>query len=231
MGQFDTILWDVDDTLLDFKRSEDYALRETFQYFEIPLTRERLEKYLEINHGLWRQLEKGEVTNRDVLVGRFERLFSLYGITSITGEQMQAHYSESLGSVYFFLDDSYEFCKELHGKYRQYIVTNGAVVTQSKKLHLSGLDAFMEDIFISEQIEYNKPEKAYFDVCFAKIPKFDKKKTILVGDSLASDMRGGLTAGVTTCWYNPKGKENIQGIPVNYEIHALRQLRDILGGY
>jgi len=231
MEQFDTILWDVDDTLLDFGQSEDYALHETFQYFGIPLDKERMERYLGINHGLWRQLEKGEVTNRDVLVGRFERFFSVYGITTVSGEEMQAYYSESLGSVYFYLDDSYEFCKELYGKYPQYIVTNGAVITQSKKLHLSGLDAFMEDIFISEQIGYHKPEKAFFDACFAKIPKFDKKKTIIVGDSLASDMKGGIAAGITTCWYNPKRKENIEGLTIDYEIHELRQLRDILGGY
>lgn len=228
MRQFDTILWDVDDTLLDFHRSEVYALRNAFQHFSIDLTEEMSEKYQEINHGLWRQLEQGEVTNRDVLVGRFESLFDGYGITHVSGEDMQNYYSDALGSVFFLLDHGDDVCRLLSENYRQYIVTNGAVVTQMKKLKLSGLDEYMEDIFISEEIGYSKPAIEFFNACFQKIPGFDREKTLIVGDSLMSDMKGGINAGIATCWYNAKHMENKEKLPVDYEIHRLEELIDLL---
>ena len=228
MHKFDIVLWDVDDTLLDFHRSERYALNSTFQHFEIGMTDEMLQKYLEINQALWRQLEKGEVNSHEVLVGRFEKLFAYYHITRISAEEMQEFYKNALGSVFFYLDDSFEICEKLSKSYRQYVVTNGSVTTQTKKLHLSGLDDMMDDIFISEELGFHKPQKEFFDLCFQRIPNFSRERAIIIGDSLESDMKGGIAAGITTCWYNSNNKENTEHLKVDFEIKHLGDLFKIL---
>ena len=101
---------------------------------------------------------------------------------------------------------------------------------QQGRLASAGIGAYFEDIFISQQIGINKPDIGYFERCFAKIPGFDRSKTMIVGDSLTSDMLGGQNAGIATCWVNPKHKSGREDIRVDYEIEALSQLEDLLEG-
>ena len=89
---------------------------------------------------------------------------------------------------------------------------------------------YFEQVFISEEIGFNKPAKAYFDACFARIPDFEKGKAMMVGDSLASDIRGGINAGIKTCWYNPLGKAARDDIRPDYCITALHELPGLLRG-
>ena len=113
-------------------------------------------------------------------------------------------------------------------KYRQYIVTNGAAKAQDKKMKMTGFDKVMDGIFVSEIIGYIKPDVRFFEECFKKIPDFDIKKAIIIGDSLTSDMAGGRNAGVTTCWYNPEKIANSSDVFVDYEISNLQELFSIL---
>ncbi len=229
MGQFDTVLWDVDQTLLDFKRSEDYAVRYCFGLFGLEVDDRIVERYSIINEGYWRRIETGEIRKKDALTGRFQTLFGEIGITGVDAEAFQEEYAEALGSVYYFQDDSYELVKSLKGVCRQYLVTNGVTRTQRKKLQLSGLDKLVDGIFVSEQIGAPKPQKEYFERCFAQMPGFRKERAIIVGDSLTSDMLGGNRAGVATCWYNPGGLENLSEVRIDYEIRNLNEIRGILG--
>lgn len=228
MGRFDTILWDVDQTLLDFKKSEIYAIRYCFEVFGLEANEEIVERYSVINDRFWKRIEKGEITKKEALVGRFRTLFQEIGVDSVNAEAFQKEYAKDLESVYYFQDNSYELVKSLKGIYRQYLVTNGIILTQSKKLNLSGLDKLVEGIFISEQMGTPKPQKEYFDKCFARIPNFRREKTIIVGDSLTSDMLGGNRAGIATCWYNPQGLENHLGVGIDYEIKDLNEIWRIL---
>ena len=111
---------------------------------------------------------------------------------------------------------------------KQYLVTNGVSYTQRTKLQLAGFDLIMDDIFVSEEIGIPKPAIAFFEKCFEKIPEFDREKTIIVGDSLTSDMLGGNNAKVATCWYNPKGIVNDTNVITDYQINHLWQLLDII---
>ena len=96
------------------------------------------------------------------------------------------------------------------------------------KTALSGLDIYMDDIFVSEDAGSQKPLKEYFDYCFARIPDADPKDMILLGDSLTSDIRGGLTAGIDTCWYNPAGTDGQGDIRPNYMIRHLEEFKKIV---
>lgn len=228
MAKFDTILWDVDQTLLDFKKSEDYAIRYCFRKFGKEASDEAVAIYSRINEGFWKRIEKGEINRKDALVQRFEQLFQQIGEQDMDAGAFQKEYAEALGSVYYYLDDSYELVKNLRGKYRQYLVTNGVTLTQMKKLRLSGFDQLADGIFVSEQIGIPKPHKDFFEKCFSMIPGFCKEKAVIVGDSLSSDMRGGNNAGIATCWYNPEGLKNLSDVKIDYEIRNLKEIWDIL---
>ena len=117
MAKFDTILWDVDQTLLDFKKSEDYAVRYCFRKFGKEASDETVAIYSRINEGFWKRIEKGEINRKDALVQRFEQLFQQIGEQDMDAGAFQKEYAEALGSVYYYLDDSYELVKKLRGKY------------------------------------------------------------------------------------------------------------------
>lgn len=230
MGKYEFIFWDVDQTLLDFIKSEDYSLRYTFEQFERKIDTETVLLYSQINDSYWKRLEKGEISKQEVLYGRFRTLFEKLGIQDIQLEEFASSYQRALGSVYFFQDDSYKLCEELSKEYRQFVVTNGVTQTQRNKLELSGLDKLMEDVFISETIGVPKPNKIFFEKCFEKIPGFQKEKAIIIGDSLTSDMQGGNNAGIDCCWYNPDKKVKNSGVRIDYEICNLWEIKDILNG-
>lgn len=228
MGRYNIILWDVDQTLLDFEKSQEYALCYSFEQFGRKMDDRILTRYSAINTAYWKRHELGEVTKEELLTGRFDTLFSQLGITDISSRDFQMVYQKALGSVFYFRDDAYQLCSRLKGKVRQYAVTNGVSSTQKNKLRLSGLDRIFEDIFISEEMGCPKPQLSYFEKCFQKIEDFQKDKTLIVGDSLSSDMQGGNNAGIACCWYNPEGKENKTGLRIDYEIRNLWEVEEIL---
>lgn len=225
---YHTILWDVDQTLLDFEKSQDYALRFSFGQLKLKINEQIIRRYASINDAYWKRLELGEVTKRELLTGRFDTLFEELQITEISGQDIAPIYQEALGSVYYFMDDSLELCKKLKGKVRQYAVTNGVASTQRNKLELSGLADIMDGIFISEEIGYEKPDIRFFQACFRKIPDFQAEKTLIVGDSLTSDIKGGNLANIACCWYNRAHKPDTSGLRIDHEISNLWEVEGIL---
>lgn len=229
MGQFTTILWDVDGTLLDFLYAQRHSLRKCFETIGKEITEEILERYTQINDGYWKRLELGEVTKEELLVGRFRTLFEECGMQDVDTDAMAKEYQENLGRIYCLIDDSLEICKSLKDQVRQYVVTNGVTETQLSKLKLSGLYDVMDGIFISESIGVPKPQKGFFDYCLEHIEERDRKKILIVGDSLSSDIKGGVQAGISTCWYRPEGTENPSPWKPDYEISGLHQIWEVLG--
>lgn len=230
MKKYEVILWDVDDTLLDFGLSQDYALRYTFEKYGISINEQIVQTYSEINKSYWERLERGEITKKEVLLGRFTGLFEHMSITDIDVNIFKEIYQEALGSVYFYKDDSFQLCQELATEFKQYVVTNGVTSTQQNKLALSGFDKLMDGIFISEQIGSPKPAVSFFEKCLEQIPQISKDKILIVGDSLTSDMKGGNNIGISCCWYNPSQKENHSDVFVDYEIANLWEVKEILYG-
>ena len=230
MRRYTTVLWDVDGTLLDFLYSQRHALTACFESAGLTITEEILQRYSQINDGMWKQLELGEITKEQLLPGRFLKLFEEYRIQNVDINAFRKQYQEELGNVYSYIDDSLNVCKSLTGKVKQYVVTNGVTATQTHKLALSGLDVLMEQLFISEQIGTPKPQKGFFDYCLAHVEEKDKSKILLVGDSLSSDIKGGIQAGIRTCWYRPEGPVNETGFRPDHEIQDLHRVLSIIDG-
>lgn len=224
-----TILWDVDATLLNFELAEKAAMEKCFSMFEMgECTQEMLSRYSKINRSYWQRLERGELTKPEVLVGRFEEFFGKEGIPVEKAAAFNEEYQVRLGDTVFFHDNAYELIKELQGKVKQAIVTNGTVVAQERKLEKSGLNKLITDIFISDRIGAEKPSPKFFEKVWEQLGPYKKEEVMIVGDSLTSDMQGGNNAGIRCCWYNPKGLKNETSVHVDYEITNLWQVKDIL---
>ena len=222
-----TLFWDIDDTLLDFKRGERIAIRQTLSHIGIEPTEETVQRYSEINESLWKRLERGETTRDKILVGRFEMLFSALGFEG-DAPSTQDLYFTNLGEQHDFVEGAAAVLDALRGTYRMIAVSNGTTVIQSKRLAASGLDRYFDRIFLSESIGAEKPSAAFFDACFAALPDVRRDEVLIIGDSLTSDMHGGADAGLYTCWFNPHGKTNQTGVHVDYEIAALTELLPLL---
>ena len=229
MGKFTTIFWDLDQTILDFAKSQDYALRYAFRQFGLETEAETVSLYAAINDTYWKRMERGEITKDEVLRGRFVTLFERMGIVDIQPETFGDIYQDALGGVFFFQDEADKLIMQLKERgFCQYIVTNGVNKTQAKKVRLSGLDQMVDGVFVSELIGYPKPRKEYFDACFEQLAGITREECILVGDSITSDMQGGINAGIAVCWYNPDRQSNCSGLAIDYEIQDLHELMPIL---
>ena len=226
--KFDVILWDMDGTLLDFKVAQKEAITQVFRTIHKPLTDDIIDLYSRINESYWKKLELGEVTQPELLVGRFKTFFDELGMKDVDVESVRKEYEEVLGNVYEYIQDSLDLCKMLQLKCKQYIVTNGIAGTQRKKINLSGFGECVTNCFVSEEVGYEKPNKNYFDYVFSQIPDFDPEKTLIVGDSLTSDIKGGCLAGIKTCWFNPNRQELTGDYKPDYEIEHLWDVLRIL---
>lgn len=222
------VLLDIDDTLLDFGKAEAAAIKKTFERIGIPATDEVIARYSEINNAQWSALERGELTRQQVLVRRFDILFEELGIAGVPSEMAQASYEYLLGIGHYFIDGAVELLEALKDKYELYIVSNGTACVQDSRLASAGIAPYFKDIFISERIGADKPSREFFDRAFSRIEGFEREKAIIVGDRLSSDILGGINAGISTCWFNPKRLPPDPDIPADYEIHALNELPELL---
>ena len=223
------ILWDVDGTLLDFSAAEKAAIQKLFAEFGLgPCSDEMVARYSAISTGYWKRLERGEITKAEVLVGRFRDFFSELGIDTALAEPFNARYQVSLGDTVAYRDDSLSIVKGLRGRVRQYVVSNGTVIAQTKKLERSHLGEWMDGVFLSEQLGAEKPSPLFFEKVFAAVPDLAREEMLIVGDSLTSDMKGGIDNRIPTCWYNPKGLPRPADMAIDFEIQDLHQIYDLL---
>ena len=222
-----TVLWDNDNTLMDFEYSMHKALRECFAAFGLAINEAVIARYEEINTAYWKRLERGEVTKSQLLDGRFTDLFRELGY-EVNVSEFRKLFQVELGSYYSYLDNSIDICRKLHGKVKQYIVTNGVEETQNRKIKASGFYDLMEEVFISGVVGYEKPRKEFFEYCLDRIEEKDPQRILIVGDSLTSDIAGGNHAGIRTCWYNPKGKKAGEEYHIDFEINNLEQIFEVL---
>ena len=218
---------DLDDTILDFHKAERIAIAKTIRDFGVEPTEEVLNRYHVINKWHWEQLELGKLTRAEVLVNRFAALFSELG-EEVDARKCAKVYEKNLSIGHYFLPGAEEAVEALSKKYRLYLASNGTASVQKGRMTSANLYRFFEKVFVSQEIGHNKPSKAYFDGCFAQIPDFDPKKAMIVGDSLSSDIKGGINAGIATVWVNPNHLPANPDIPADYEIEALSQLEALL---
>ena len=207
MKKIKAILYDVDGTLLDFETQEEVALSYCFKKYNLgELSEEKLELYKRINLGYWEMFEKNLITKEKLVVKRFEDYLEALGV-KLNAEEVNDTYFSKLGDTIVFKDNSYELVKSLKGKIKQYVVTNGAIRVQKTKLAKSGFDKLMDDVFISDEVGYQKPRKEFFDAIKNRLGDVANDEILIVGDSLTSDMKLADNCNLISCFYNTKKKD------------------------
>ncbi|PEJ33577.1 noncanonical pyrimidine nucleotidase, YjjG family [Peribacillus butanolivorans] len=225
--KYEVILFDVDDTLLDFSISEKRALHRAFLEFGLPTGVKDYEaSYQEISKVLWRELEQGLTNLSELGVERFKRLFLKHEL-EIHAEVFSGVYLGYLSKEIHLIQGAMEVCENL-ADCRLAIITNGFTDVQTSRIGGSPLSNTFEHIIISQEAGFQKPAKGIFDYAFSKLQITDKAKVLIVGDSLTSDIQGGIDYGIDTCWFNPHQKENNLGIKPTYEICKLIDLMQVV---
>ncbi len=218
---------DLDDTIFDFHKAEAIALTGMLSEFGIKPDESVKERYSQINKSQWELLEKKLKTREEILTDRFTIFFSETG-ADIDAKSAREIYENLLGNGHFFIDGAESLLDTLYGKYRLYLASNGTEAVQTRRIALSGIEKYFEKIFISQAIGYDKPAREYFEKCFSMIPDFSREEAIIIGDSLSSDIKGGINAGIKTCLYNPKRKENSSGTIPDFEVTSLSEIPKLL---
>ena len=222
----DTVLIDLDDTLLDFKADERWAISTTLTQLGIEPSEDNIALYSRINDSCWKMLERGEIKLEELLFERFAMLFNALGIK---GDKVHAknYYERQLSRGGHLIEGAVELLKELKGKYRLCLVSNGEPRVQRARMNASRLVGYFDDIFISAEVGYTKPDERFFDIVFERTGAV-KERAIIVGDSLTSDIKGGEVYGILTCHFNPQGKEITGEFHPDYTIRSLGELPELL---
>lgn len=225
--KYNTLLFDADDTLFDFRKSEAAALRQTLAALKIPFQPEYDPLYAACNQQVWQEFERGEVTSAELRVKRFRLFFEKIG-QKHDPQAASPVYLQNLALGAYLLPGAETLISMLKPLCRLALVTNGIAQVQRSRLARSPLaDCFTGGVYISEEIGAAKPAPAYFDAVFSAIGNPPRAGVLLIGDSLSSDMRGGLDYGIDTCWYNPRGAP--ASLPVTHQIRRLEELPALLG--
>lgn len=224
------LLFDLDNTILDFNSGEHAALSGALRHFGIEPTEEILSVYHEINIKYWEMLERGELSRKQVLEGRFDELFERYDI-DCTGEKIQSVYEKYLGAQHEFVPGARELLELLYEKNDLYIVSNGCSGIQAPRIAGAGLEKYFKAFFVSEDIGYDKPDMRFFEYCIAHIPDFSHGRAVIIGDSLTSDIKGGKNAEITTCWFDPEKKSAPVRDKPDYVIYGLDELPEKLNAF
>ena len=228
--KYDILLFDADNTVLDFDKSEEQALKRAFAECGLPFGADTLPTYRKNNIRQWHMFEQGKTGKSQVLVNRFAETFAELNLPSEKVYKASALYEEYLHYGYFTVAHAEEVLEELGKNCRLYIVSNGVKSIQDSRMKGSGLGKYFIKRFVSEEVGCPKPQKGFFDYCFERISDFDKSRALIIGDSLTSDIQGGVNAEIDTCWFNPNHIVNSSNMTPNYEIDDLRQLTSIVNG-
>jgi len=221
------VLFDLDDTLLDFQASENVAIRQTLTSLGLPADDGTAALYHRINEAQWKLLELGQLTREQVLTRRFRLLFEELGVDR-SPEETWRRYEWNLSRQHHMLPQALPLLERLYPHYRLYLVSNGTASVQDSRIAATGIGRFFRAQFISQRVGFEKPDPRFFDCCFAAMPEVRRSEAIILGDSLTSDIKGGLNAGILTCWFNPRRKPARPDIRPHYEIDALLQLPELL---
>ena len=224
---YDWVFFDADGTLFDYDAAEAMALRGAFERCALPFEPEFGPLYTEINAAIWRDFELGKISQQQLRTKRFDRLFAAVGLTADSAK-FSRHYLAILGAQTDLLDGAEGVVRALVGKIRMLLITNGLAEVQHPRFAAASIRDCFAEIVISGEIGLAKPDPAIFDFAFERIGRPAKERVLMVGDNLGSDILGGANYGIDTCWYNPEGTPNGQGVEPDFEIRELQEILEIV---
>ena len=228
--RYDVLLCDADNTLFDFNKAEENAFAETCAKMGLEASEEMHAIYGKINAALWKLLEQGGITQKELRVRRFEQFLEAIGRTEIEAQEMSDAFVASLGRQSVPIEGAVEAVARWSKMLPVIIVTNGIARVQHGRMNDSEIRHYIRGMVISEELGVAKPDPQMVFAGMEMAGVTDRTRVLMLGDSLSSDIAAAANAGVDACWYNPKAEENAKGLPVRYEIRCLDEVDAILRG-
>ena len=219
-----TLFIDADDTLLDFDAAETKAITKTFEDYNLLGYENIIERYKVNNLKAWKDFEKNLIERDDISTLRFQWLFDEYGIKGLDLLEVNTLYWSYLAKGADVMEGAREFLDAVVNDNDLYVITNGTAFIQDSRFELSGLDKYFKKRYISENLNTRKPEKAFFDYIEKELGGIDRDSSYVIGDSLSSDIQGGINAGIKTIWFNKERKQNTKGVIPDYEVLDFKEL-------
>jgi 2-haloacid dehalogenase len=221
------LLFDADGTLFDYDQAEQWALKNTFAQLDYPFEAAYLAEYRRVNHDIWRQFERGDIDQLTLRPRRFELLFEAINLKA-DPQTFSPAYLANLAQQTGLIDGALELVKLLAAEFDLAIITNGLKEVQRPRFANSAIYKYLKEIIISDEVGVAKPDRRIFDIAFARMSQPSREAVLIIGDSLTSDIQGGLNYGIDTCWFNPAGTRNEQSVVPTYEIRRLGELPKLL---
>ena len=221
------LLFDLDGTLFDYDKAESDALENTFIQFGFRYKTEFLAIYRELNKLIWQDFENGKITQKELKTKRFEQLAESLSLT-FDSFKFSDTYLLNLSKGIDLISGAEKLLKTLFGKSKLYLITNGLTIVQRPRIKNSTIGKFFNGFIISEEVGFAKPQKEIFDLAFDMMGSPDKNEVLIIGDSLSSDITGGINYGIDTCWFNPNSKDLENNHNPTYEIKQLIELLEFV---
>lgn len=225
--RYQYLLFDIDNTLMDFTAGEKTALFQTMDELGVSIFEVDYVKYLEINKAAWARFEAGELDSKGVQRVRFENFAAHLGRNPAEGMGMNARYVENLGQQAILLEGAMDLLQQLSQRYQLAVATNGLTLVQRARLQKSGFLPLLSGVFISQEMGVQKPDQSYYESIFRSFGDPTREKYLMIGDSLSADIMGGVNAGIDTCWYHPAGAETAEPQPT-YTVRGYDELLELL---
>ena len=225
--RYDVLLFDADDTLLDFGACEQAALYATFARFQLPFSSADEERFHAINDVLWSRYEQGVISRETLRQTRFAQLFAHMGIKQ-DALVFEEAYQQALSLGHALMPQARELLRSLYGHVRLVIASNGVCATQHRRLADAGIRDCFDAVFLSEEIGARKPDERFFEIILDKLGQPERRRCLMIGDSLRSDIQGARRAGIDSVWMNPRQESAPPSCRPTYEIKALMELIDIV---
>ena len=225
---YDVVLLDLDLTLFDFHGSEIAAFADSITtVIDHDVDEDLFERYRVINRRVWAAVERAELTPSEAGRRRFEELFQEIGLTEADPSAASQRFQSGLGRHGSLYDGAVEVLDALVERARLGLVTNGISEVQRSKVRRLELDRWFDTIVISDEVGVAKPDPVMFEIALDRLGRPDRERTVMVGDSLSSDVAGANAAGIASCWYNPDGHRRSHDTGPDHEIRRLRELLDL----
>lgn len=218
---------DIDNTLLDFNKCAEEAMKKILLSNGIIFQSYMFDVFNEINDSLWLEIEKGKLTKKGLYEKRWNMIFKQLDI-HIDGVFFEKQFIKQLEESAVPIEYAKELLKYLSSKYSVYAASNAPYLQQVKRLKKAGMIQYIKEIFASESIGFLKPDKNFFDECFAHLPSIQPSEAIIIGDSLSADISGGISYGMQTCWFNYKHSSLPENIKPDYIVSKLEEIVDLI---